>query len=105
MKKLYDLAVKTREYTDNQGQKKGVWQNVGVVMQDDKGGKFITLARWFSPAGVPDLSGKGGDSIILSMFEPKEQGQQNAPQQSQHQQQKTNGYAPQSRIDEEDIPF
>jgi single-stranded DNA-binding protein len=32
------------------------------------------LAKWFNPAGVPDLSGKGAtsESILLSMFEPKD---------------------------------
>lgn len=70
-RKLYDLAVKTGEYQDNQGNKKGRWQNVGAVMQGDDGGKFIMLAKWFNPAGVPDLNGKGGESLLLSMFEPK----------------------------------
>lgn len=73
-RKLYDLAVKTGEYTNQQGEKKGRWQNVGAVLQGDDGNKFITLARWFSPAGVPDLSGKGGESILLSMFEPRQDG-------------------------------
>ena len=79
--KLYDLAVKTGEYTDSQGQQKGRWQNVGAVMQNNDGGKFIMLAKWFNPAGVPDLSGKNAtsESILLSMFAPKEQGQQQAP--------------------------
>lgn len=75
-KKLYDLAVKTGEYQDRAtGQTKGRWQNVGAVMQSDDGSKFIMLAKWFSPAGVPDLSGKGGESILLSMFAPKQDGQ------------------------------
>lgn len=72
-RKLYDIAAKTGEYTAQSGEKKGRWQNVGAVMQADDGNKFIMLARWFSPAGVPDLSGKGGESILLSMFEPKQQ--------------------------------
>ena len=69
--KLYDLAVKTGEYQDNQGNKKGRWQNVGAVMKGDDGSKFIILAKWFNPAGVPDLSGRGGEAVLLSMFEPK----------------------------------
>lgn len=79
--KLYDLAVKTGEYTDGQGQIKGRWQNVGAVMKNNDGGKFIMLAKWFNPAGVPDLTGKGAtsESILLSMFEPKQQGQGQAP--------------------------
>jgi hypothetical protein len=70
-KKLYDLAVKTGEYTV-QGQTKGRYENVGAVMQSDDGGKFIMLKRVFNPAGVPDLSGRGGDSVLLSMFPPKD---------------------------------
>lgn len=74
-KKLYDLAVKTGQYQDQTGQTKGRWQNVGAVMQSDDGSKFVMLAKWFNPAGVPDLSGKGAtsESILLSMFEPRQQ--------------------------------
>ena len=70
MRKRYDLAVKTGEYEDNMGNTKGRWQNVGQVMEDDKGGRFILLKRTFNPAGVPVKSGR--DSIVLSMFEPKD---------------------------------
>ena len=73
-KKVYDLAVKTGSYTGSDGKDKGRWQNVGSVMQTDDGGKFIMLSRWFNPAGVPDLNGKGGESVLLSMFEPKPHG-------------------------------
>jgi hypothetical protein len=48
-------------------------------MQSDDGNKFIMLARWFNPAGVPDLSGKGGESILVSMFKPQDQQQAAAP--------------------------
>lgn len=104
-KKLYDLAVKTGEYTDNQGQQKGRWQNVGAVMQNNDGGKFIMLAKWFNPAGVPDLSGKGAtsESILLSMFEPKQNDGQQAPRQAAPQQRQA---APQrSTPEDDDIPF
>lgn len=78
--KKYDLAVKVSEYTDGQGQTKGRWQNVGAVMDDGNGGQFIMLNKWFNPAGVQDLSGRGGESILVSMFEPKQNGnQQQAP--------------------------
>lgn len=111
-KKLYDLAVKTGEYQDRTtGQNKGRWQNVGAVMQGDDGGKFIMLAKWFNPAGVPDLSGRGGESILLSMFEPQQNngggqgggnGNGNGGGQQQARQQRQ-----QSRNDDynEDIPF
>jgi hypothetical protein len=73
-KKLYDLAVKTGEYKDSTGAPKGRWQNIGAVMQSDDGSKFIMMAKWFNPAGVPDLSGKGAtsESILVSLFPPKD---------------------------------
>lgn len=69
-KKLYDLAVKTGEYQKN-GETKGRYENVGAVFSNDEGGKFITLKRTFNPAGVPNPDGR--DSLILSMFEPRDQ--------------------------------
>jgi hypothetical protein len=79
--KLYDLAVKTGEYTTQGGETKARWQNVGSVFQGQDGGQFILLSKWFNPAGVPDLSGKGGDSIIVSCFEPRQDGERQAPAQ------------------------
>lgn len=70
-KKIYDLKVKTGEYTNSQGEKKGRWQTVGMIMQGDDGKEFIMINRIFNPAGVPDLTGKGGDAILVSKFEPK----------------------------------
>lgn len=67
--KKFDIAVKVGEYTAKDGTLKGRWQNVGAVMEGD-GGPFIMLAKWFSPAGVPDA--RGGESILLSCFPPKE---------------------------------
>lgn len=93
-RKLYDLAVKTGEYTDSQGQQKGRWQNVGAVMSSDNGGQFVMLAKWFNPAGIVDS--KGGESILLSCFEPNSAGAQ-APRQAA-------APAP-APISEADIPF
>ena len=78
-RKLFDLAVKVSEYTTPTGEVKARWQNVGSVFEGNEGGQFILLSRWFNPAGVPDLSGKGGDSILMSCFEPRQDGQQQAP--------------------------
>lgn len=74
MKKAYDIAVKTGIYRDQNGQEKGRYQNVGAVMQDDNGGKFILLEAWFNPAGIERKDGRS--SIILSMFEPKQKDDQ-----------------------------
>lgn len=67
MKKVYDLAVKVGSYTNKDGQEKGRYQNVGAVMESDKG-RFILLEKTFNPAGIQD--GKG--SVLIHMFEPKQ---------------------------------
>lgn len=98
--KLYDLAVKTGEYVKN-GETKSRYENIGAVMQNDNG-KFIMLKRTFNPAGV----NSDRDNILVSMFEPR----QNNQQQSQGQQdgyQSPGGYgAGGSAMDDGDqIPF
>jgi len=105
-KKLYDLAVKTREYNDNEGNKKANWLNVGSVMQSDDGNKFLLVSRCFNPAGVPDFSGKGGDSVLVSMFEPRDYSG-NKPQQGQSNQQPKPNNQGQGGTDnmDDDIPF
>jgi hypothetical protein len=75
--KTHDLAVKVGSYTNQQGETKSRYQNVGALMQGDKG-PFIMLAKWFNPAGVTD--DRGGESILISVFEPKEKGE--APRQA-----------------------
>lgn len=72
--KLYDITAVTGEYTDRNGQQKKRYQNVGAVMQGQNGGQYIVLERWFNPAGLPDQQGRG--SVILSCYEPRQQGQQ-----------------------------
>lgn len=91
-KKTHDLAVKVGEYTDSSGAKKGRWLNVGRVMASDDGGEVWLLDKTFNPAGVPDLNGKGGDSVLLSKFPVRDRNQ--GP--GEHQQAKANGYAPQA---------
>lgn len=71
--KLYDLAVKTGEYRDQQGNMKGRWQNVGVVMKGDDGTPFMMLNAWFNPAGVPRKD--GSESVLISCFKPDDQRQ------------------------------
>ena len=72
MAKMYDLVVKVGEYTDGQGNRKGRFQNIGAMMAGKDGGApFLMLAKWFAPAGVPDFSGKNGESVLISCYEPK----------------------------------
>lgn len=99
-KKIRDLAVKTGEYQDRNGQAKGRYENVGSLFKSDDGSIFLMLKRTFNPAGVPDLSGKGGDSILIGAFELKQQdGQQQPVQQAAPQRQA----AP--TVEDDDIPF
>ena len=103
MQKLYDVTVKTGEYTNGQGEKKGRYENIGSMMQGDNG-PFLILKRTFNPAGVPNPECK--DSVICSLFEPnqtnnvnqspqQQQGGYSQPQYNQAQQQ--GGFAPQSQ--------
>lgn len=90
--KTHDLKVKVGEYTDKNGAKKGRWVTVGRVMTVDDGSEFWLLDKTFNPAGVPDLNGKGADSVLISKFAPRDAN--GSP--SEHQQAKANGYAPQA---------
>ena len=86
--KLYDLVVKTGSYTNAQGEQKSRFLNVGVVLQGDNG-PYMMLNKTFNPAGVPDE--RGGESVIVSMFEPKPTGQQTGQSQGGNQQQPQQG--------------
>jgi hypothetical protein len=100
MGKKYDLVVKVGEYTDGQGQTKGRFKNVGVMMEGQNG-PYILLDRTFNPAGVGGNDGR--ESIIVSMYEPKQDGNQISQAQQQHSQQKANAYQPQQL--EDSVPF
>jgi hypothetical protein len=95
MGKKYDLVVKVGEYTDGQGQTKGRFKNVGVMMEGDKG-PYILLDRTFNPAGVGGNEGR--ESIIVSLYEPKQEGSQPSPAA------KSGGYKA-SDLDGDDVPF
>lgn len=91
MKKTHDLCVKKGSYQSN-GETKHRWITIGAMMEDDKGGKFIMLDRSFNPAGVPFKD--GSESILVSMFEPKQK------ELSEHNKAKANAYQP-----DEEVPF
>jgi hypothetical protein len=67
-------------------------------MQGDKG-PFIMLAKWFNPAGVQD--DRGGESILISVFEPK--AKDDAPRQQAKPQRQAP--APSGFEDMPDCPF
>jgi len=92
MSKLYDLTVKTGEYTNSNGDVKSRYENIGVVMQGGNG-QYMMLKRTFNPAGVPNPDNK--DNLIVSMFEPKER------EQAPHNPAKQNAYQPQTDLDDE----
>jgi hypothetical protein len=98
--KTHDLAVKTGTYTDRQGNEKGRWMNVGSVLETNDGGRVILLNRTFNPAGVPNPDGR--DTVMLSMFEPRDDKQSApapAPQRQSPPPRAANG------IDDSDLPF
>ena len=82
--KLYDVTVKTGEYTNQQGETKGRYENIGTMMQGDNG-PFLILKRTFNPAGVPNPDNK--DSVICSCFADNNQQSQGQPQQQYQPQQ------------------
>lgn len=106
MAKKYDLVVKTGEYTDRDGNTKSRFKNVGVVM-DGQNGPYILLDRTFNPAGVGGQDGR--ESIIISMYEPRDDN--GGQSRDGGQQRQGNGNAGQARrparddLDDDQIPF
>lgn len=85
--KLYDVAIKTGEYTNNQGQKKSRYENVGVIMQGEHG-PYLVLKDYI------DYNRFSKDGrIIMTIFEPKDN------------QQQSGGFKPNSPVDPDSIPF
>jgi len=108
MNKLYDVVIKTGSYQNSQGETRGRYENIGSVMQGQDGGQFIILKRTFNPAGAPNPENK--DSVILSCFQPKENGGYNqGSQQPRGQSNQGRGQQqskPQGEDDlHDDIPF
>lgn len=104
--KIRDLAVKTGEYTDSQGQTKGRYENIGSLMKSEDGGLFIILKRTFNPAGV--INPDDRDSVMISCFAIRDQQRGENQQQSPPQQQQQGTHRGQSAnfADfDDDIPF
>lgn len=100
--KAYDAAVKGREYTDAQGNKKAVWIPVGSVMRGDDGNLFMLLDRHFNPAGIPNPQDRA--NVIVSFFEPKERDQRGGGGGQSERQDQRQASKPQDGLDDE-IPF
>jgi len=74
-KRTHDLIVKTGTYEQN-GEEKARWQNVGSVIQTDKG-SIILFNRTFNPAGV--VGEENSESVLVQMMPvDREQGGSNA---------------------------
>ena len=95
------LAIKTGEYTNQQGETKGEYTRLGVIM-DGQNGQYLLLDPSVSLAGClakqNRMNHKAGkevrDSLMVSVFDDSQnqqqqapQGQQQAPQQQSPQQQ------------------
>lgn len=87
--KKYDLAVKIESYTDRQGQQKNRYQNIGAVIEGDRG-PYLLLDRHFNPAGIPNPENR--PNVIVSMFEPRDPGQQGQGQRQQQPQRQSSGF-------------
>ena len=69
-RKVKDLAVKTREYTDKEGNKKANWQKIGVIMENDQGKQFMLIDRWVNLGGLPDFGDKPNPTaVMVTMFD------------------------------------
>ena len=75
MAKKYDIVAKIGEYHSN-GETKNRYLNVGAVMSGEHG-PYMLLNKTFNPAGVPGDLNK--DSILLSLFEPRDRQDNPAP--------------------------
>ena len=71
--KKYECVVALGEYQDGQGNTKTRWQNVGAVVQTDKG-FMLLLDRTFNPAGMPNPENR--TNIVINLFEPQQRDQQ-----------------------------
>jgi hypothetical protein len=67
-KKMYDVEIPLGSYTDRDGKQKTRWQNVGAMMEGDKG-PYLLIDRWFNPGGLPNPDDR--TSVILSLIEPR----------------------------------
>ena len=101
------LTVKIDEYQKD-GQTKGKYMEVGVLMQGNDGGEYMLLDPCVNLAGVLQkqnaLAAKSGkqvrDSIMVSVFDGQQQQQQQQPggfQQQAPQQQQQQGFQPQQQ--------
>jgi len=100
------LSAVTGNYTNQQGEQKAEWTNVGVIITGKNGKDYALLDPSVNLAGVllkqNQIAIKKGeqpsDMVMLSVFD-EQQNQQQQPQQQQYNQapQQQGGFAPQQQ--------
>ena len=98
MRKLHELAVVTRTYTQN-GQDKKHWQNVGAIYQTDDGHLRVRLDAFFNFSA---LRQDNSDRVWLTAFTPKPKEQQQNNSYSSYDE--THGFDSNTSLDS-DVPF
>ena len=94
--KRYDLAIKTGEY-ESGGATKGRYQNIGVVMEGEKGPYMLINALFVSSQLNGIANRERRESLIVSMFEPKDAAPRQEPRSAPRS--STDGF------EDSDIPF
>lgn len=84
------IAAKTGSYTNKEGETKGEYAKIGVILSNDNG-EYILFDPTVNMAGimlkqqVNGIAKNGSDSVIASIF--TDEPQQNAPQKAAQAQQ------------------
>lgn len=82
MQKIKDIAVKVGEYSNQQGEKKGRYKSIGMIMRDNDGSEFALLDATVLSTQLLMLCNRDRkDKVAVSLFEPRENQQQGGQQQ------------------------
>lgn len=100
-KKVYDMAVKVGTYQKD-GETKNRYQNIGAVLQGDNG-PYMIMDRHFNPAGIPNPEDR--ENLIISLFQPRQNGGGQDGGQQQSQQPQGGGGANFDQDFQDDVPF
>lgn len=81
------LVIKTGEYTNQQGETKGEYTRIGVLMQGNDGGEYLLLDPTVNLAGALTkqnmMNHKNNkpvrDSVMVSVFDDSQQQPNNQP--------------------------
>jgi hypothetical protein len=66
----YNITLKVGSYQDREGNTKGSYKTVGMVMEKDDNSRFIMIDPTFNFAAIKREEGR--DMLICSLMEPKE---------------------------------